>query len=474
MEITDRKCQNVLVAIASFGTANDQYLKRLIHEYRSMAHHVDIVVLSNLYKEVSSDVDLLVGLPTKDPWSLPFGHKKVFANRLEDYDVFIYSEDDVLITQRNLAAFLEACEDLPDDQIAGFLRIEKGRDGQIFYPEVHHRYHWDPRSVRVHGQRAFAYFSNEHAACYIMTRQQLRRAIASGGFLVEPHAGKYDMLCTAATDPYTQCGFRKLLCISHLDDFVVQHLPNKYVGKLGLSQADFELQIEALMKSAEAGAEIGNLFADTPPPVNWLYCRDYYEPARADVLSLLPDRARNVLSIGCGWGAAEQRLVQQGKRVVAVPLDTVISACAKARGVETIASDLARLPERLNGDKFDVVFVSNVLHLIRNPVQLLCSLSQVLSRESMIIAPVPNLESVPVLWRRTLRKPGYIQLKNFDNSGFHLTSTNTVSQWLLRSGLRVDRIIKKVPQRARVVGQLTFGLVDSYLASELIFVASRA
>ncbi len=40
----------------------------------------------------------------------------------------------------------------------------------------------------------YAQFTNAHSACYILTRDQLRRAIASGGFMTEPYAGEYDML----------------------------------------------------------------------------------------------------------------------------------------------------------------------------------------------------------------------------------------------------------------------------------------
>jgi hypothetical protein len=68
----------LLVAIASYGTSNDRYLKRLVEEYRSMSYGVDIVVLSNVAKPVEG-AEVRVGMPTKDPWSLPFAHKQVLA-----------------------------------------------------------------------------------------------------------------------------------------------------------------------------------------------------------------------------------------------------------------------------------------------------------------------------------------------------------------------------------------------------------
>ena len=73
-----------------------------------MSFQVDIVVLSNLKKQLGPDIEVLVGLPNRDPWSLPFSHKKVFAERLQKYDIFVYSEDDILITEQALKRLSES------------------------------------------------------------------------------------------------------------------------------------------------------------------------------------------------------------------------------------------------------------------------------------------------------------------------------------------------------------------------------
>src|SRR5580704_16300293 len=84
----------LLVAIASYGNTNNKYLAQLIDEYKAMSFEVDIVVLTNLEKEVRAGVELQIVPPGKNPWTLPFAHKKIFAERLEKYDLFIYTEDD--------------------------------------------------------------------------------------------------------------------------------------------------------------------------------------------------------------------------------------------------------------------------------------------------------------------------------------------------------------------------------------------
>jgi hypothetical protein len=98
----------VLVAIANYGTGNRQHLERLIAEYQAMPRQVDIVVLSNVPKALPRGVDVRVGLPARNPWSLPFAHRRLFAERRNDYDLYIYSEDDTLVRASNIDAFLEA------------------------------------------------------------------------------------------------------------------------------------------------------------------------------------------------------------------------------------------------------------------------------------------------------------------------------------------------------------------------------
>ena len=239
----------ILVAISSFGTSQDQYLLQMIEEYRSMPFDLDIVVLSNIPKEVAPGVEVIVGLPDeKDPWSLVYAHKSLFAKRAEDYDLFIHTENDILITESHIRSFLKVSAVLHDDEITGFMRFEAGPDGETNFPDVHASFHWDGRSVVTRGEYTLAYFTNEQAACYLLTREQLRRAIHSGGYVVAPHLGKYGICESAATDPYTQCGFKKLICISHVDEFLVHHMSNKYVKKVGIERPEFQILIDALME----------------------------------------------------------------------------------------------------------------------------------------------------------------------------------------------------------------------------------
>jgi hypothetical protein len=240
----------ILVAIASYGPFRHGCLDVVAEAYLALDYEKSIFVNSDIDKEVPPGTTLAVGLPTADPFSLPFAHKRLFADNVDNFDLFIYSEDDILVTRSNIEAFLDVGGVLPDDEVAGVFRFEVDAGGRLSYPDAHPPHAWLTDSARAVGGHVFATFSNVHSGCYILTRAQLERAVASGGYLVPPHSSWYGMRESAATDPYTRCGLTKRLCISAFDRFLVHHIPNNYVGVLGVDQDEMNRQIDDLLKLA--------------------------------------------------------------------------------------------------------------------------------------------------------------------------------------------------------------------------------
>lgn len=447
MAYESRSTPRILVAITNWGTKNDQYLSEVVREYRSMPFHVDIVVLSNISKAVAPGVELyVVDLKGKRPTSLPFPHKKIFADRLNDYDLFIYSEDDILITERNIRAFWRACAALPKGELPGFFRFERGPREQVNYPDVHGNWHWDWQSVRHRGELTVASFTNEHSACYALTRQHLQAAIASGGFLVEPHSGKYDQICSAGTDPYTQCGFQKVLCISRLDDFLVHHLSNKYVNSdLGVGEFELRSQVETLLQIERNGHCTSLLFPINSKLRDGRFAKDCYEPVQNQIISAIPSGIRSVLSVGCGLGTTEIALAEKGVRVVAVPVDPVIASGARARGVEIVEGDFATARQKLEGEQFDCLILLDVLHLVRKPGNTLSLFTPLLRDGGTAIVAVPRVLRLTTIFRILRGDQSFQELGNYDKTGVHFTSNQILRRWLEEAGMKMESVINFLP-----------------------------
>jgi SAM-dependent methyltransferase len=431
----------ILVAIACYGTKNLKYLDILLSEYQHMPFQVDIVVLSNEPKTLGPKVEVLVGLPAKNPWSLPFGHKALFAQRIKAYDLFIYTEDDTLITETNIRAFLDAVAILPDNRIAGFLRYETGKDGRRHISSAHGRFHWQPESVEEISGNIFARFTNDHSACYILTRKQLERAIASGGFLVPPYEAEYDMLCSAATDPYTRCGASKVVNISRLEDFLLPHLPNKYVGVMGTEYPVFTAQVEALKQIAAGRRPATRALPKLQPPHSPPWVKSYYEPCSHELISLVPKDTKSILSLGIGTGATECELVRLGYDVTAIPLDSAICVTAEAKGVKMVHCELMQGPKELRKKRFDCLLINNLLYLLEDPAAVILEFSRLLTASGCLLIKEPNFGNIQTHGGRLLGKQAFRGLETFSRSRVTPVTTGRLRSWLKAAGFKIHTTI---------------------------------
>ncbi len=453
----------VLVAIASFGEKNLEHLRTIIRDYRNMAFDADIVVNSEAPKDLGPGVKVIVGFPARSPHSLPFAHKRLFAENVDRYDLFIYTEDDIGVREKSIQAYLQATAELAPDEIAGHLRYELGSDGTVHLPDVHGPFHWKPESVRRRGNHVVAEFTNEHAGFYILTQAQLRRAIASGGYLRGPRDGRYGMLETGATDPYTSCGFRKVIAISTFDDFLIHHMPNRYVGIMGIPLAAFKEQMEALA-SIQRGDYPATRLCEVEPKIlqrNW--SKSYYERPADELLRMLPDDPVTTLSVGCGWGETERALTRRGSRVTALPLDSVIGAwVAGHHKIEVVSGTLAECCERLTGRHFGCVLVSNLLHLVPDPMATLRDYSAFVEDGGALIVSGYNFNYLPHLLRRRVGVGDYRKLNDFEQSGVAPIGIAAVKQGLKRAGFRIECVRwfddvltpQRLPRLRRWTGQV--------------------
>ena len=169
-------------------------------------------------------------------------------------------------------------------------------------------------------------------------------------------------------------------------------MSNKYVKKVGIERPEFQILIDALLEIGKKRAATSSLFPTETRLKRARYSKDYYERLRSDVVSVVPSKARSVLSLGCGWGATEEWLARKGLRVVAVPLDSVISPPARKRESGNREPEISRPCAGNWRASGSIAFlISNALHLVADPVAIISSFVSLLSEDATVIALVPNL-----------------------------------------------------------------------------------
>lgn len=469
----------VLVGIASFGLANEEYLHQVLAAFEGMSYETDILVFSNIPRDLGKGVQVVVGLPSANPRSLGFAHRRSFIERQNDYDIFVYTEDDIEILESHIESFLRQCEDLDADEIPGLFRYEYDSSGSVCYPDVHNAYHWDPESVRRRGRFVFAEFTNLHSACYVLTRSQLQHCIRSGGYATEPHTGVYNLMCSAATDPYTTCGLRKVLCISHFDEILVHHLSDKYswskTKMRALPDVLLRAQLDEMQRPEYTPSE-----SWIPQTISWQssdFTKGYYDLLRQDVMDLIVGRDRTrILSVGCGSGETERELMEQGKEVVAIPLDNVVGSCARANGIPTLPPDPVEALESIPDGRFDCLLVLDVLQYIPDPVAVIRSCVRVLEPGGFLICSVPNFSCVSARRELSRMQPSLRNRRAFLNQhGVHYVTLSRAIKWFEETGLKRQRVLRKYADRVKKVipPWLSFATQWLALSNTILFVKEK-
>ena len=452
----------VLVSIANHGNGNWQYLKKVLGAYRKMPIDVTLVVLSNIPKHLGDDIEVIVGVPSKNPWSLPFAHRTLFRERINDYDYFVYSEDDTLLSWTVFESFTSSINDITKSEIAGFLRTELSPNGEVYYSTCHGIFRWIPSSVRRRGKDLWAKYSNDHSACFVASQEQLRLGIESGGFPIEPHEGRFDMLCSAATDLYTSCGFEHLINIDQIENFSLPHLPNKYIGKMGLPAEELQWQIGALKEIF-----IGNYSAEEllEPETLLPGCfgsKRYREEPDPVINQMLDSSAKNILVWGAGEGIFEADLQSRGFNVSVYPLNAVMGECCRQRGLNVLPIN----GKVLDGDRnqFDTVILRDVIHLIDTPESVLEEVRELLRNGGRILIRVPNFYDIRLFKRRLIdsRYRGKWNRKRIGATPFNGRSLIKLVQ---STGFGNVELKKCVSNRLQKFDRLTLGLFSQNVSS---------
>ena len=384
-------------------------------------------------------METVVGMPSKNPWSLPFLYKKLFFDRKEDYDLYIYSEDDTLITEDNIRAFMKMCKLLDEDEIPGFMRYEVTPDKEKYIGTVHTCFHWLPETLKKKGEHVFARYTNDHSACFVLTKNHLQAAIRSGGFMVEPHEGPYDMLCSAATDPYTRCGLKKYICLSDIDNFLLPHMPNNYFWNLGIPYGKFIAQVNWMISISEDDCRFEKLYAREPSLPTFRLNKNYYGEL-VDIKEFIPRSSKRVLSVGCGSGDTERKLVETGMEVTAIPVDHVMAALAKEKGIRVLTPTIEGAVKELGGSRFDCILFGDILQHLENPGEVIDSFLDFLLPGGSLLIVNQNCgiaNSLKYFIKKEI--PGIFNI-HYDKHGIHLVNRRVLRKWLKSSRLKNKEI----------------------------------
>jgi len=257
--------KKLLIAIANYGENQEKYLMQMLKEFNTFKKYEISIILLNTKKLKNlkySNLKIQQKIfPLEITHDLPHQHRKYFFEEKDNFDLFLYTENNLLIKEKNIDYFLSEMDNLKKTNfIPGFILYEENESGEKVLPNITPeqggatrknfiKLFWMflpkvlfrklgllfeksfilKRKYEINGRNYFE-IQNNHQAFYIVTKKQLIENIIPNRKKI-----KRKMYCspkvTAASFPYFKevSGLIKILPVDNLDDALVHHLPNKYL-----------------------------------------------------------------------------------------------------------------------------------------------------------------------------------------------------------------------------------------------------
>jgi hypothetical protein len=223
----------ILTTIASYAGNSSEYLKPVVNELKQVS---DIVVFS---PETINIDEVKTEIRDKSlQHGLVFEPRQYILDHLEEYDYFLYNEDDIFISKDCLSFALETNEKLIKQNLqynVGMLRYELENNVPEFvdlspYNSVHLGGNGVSDIIRYVTQVSSEYYFNAwnpHSGNFLLSRDQVKLLRDNGYFSTTPQATFAGILESGATGFYNV--MLKYTPVADYKRLMVHHMSNKYI-----------------------------------------------------------------------------------------------------------------------------------------------------------------------------------------------------------------------------------------------------
>jgi len=168
----------------------------------------------------------------------------------------------------------------------------------------------------------------------------------------------------------------------------------------------------------------------------------YYACDRPEMLDIIPSSARRILDVGCGEGSFGRALKARRPDITLYGIE-VEPAAAKvaARWYDKVLTGMfpADLPNEF--ESLDCTVFNDVLEHLVDPWAALSGLHQRLVGDGVVVASIPNLRYLPVLYRLVVEGTfRYTPTGVLDNTHLRFFTRKTIVELFASTGYVVESI----------------------------------
>jgi len=166
----------------------------------------------------------------------------------------------------------------------------------------------------------------------------------------------------------------------------------------------------------------------------------YYVQSRPEVAALVPVQCRRVLDVGCGCGQLGRLLRECGHDVAGIELVPEMAeqarqwlSCVEVLDVETDVWPFAAA-------SFDALVFADILEHLVDPWRVLRQAVELLAPGGVVVASIPNLQNLDVLWRLVRGRWEYRERGITDFGHLRFFTLQTIRGLFAQAGLRIEQV----------------------------------
>jgi 2-polyprenyl-3-methyl-5-hydroxy-6-metoxy-1,4-benzoquinol methylase len=202
----------------------------------------------------------------------------------------------------------------------------------------------------------------------------------------------------------------------------------------------------------------------------------YFSCPRSELIPLVPFDARRILEIGCAEGgfARALRLARPKSPLEIVGVELCESAAEEAATVldRVIVGNVERMDLPYE-DYFDCIMFADVLEHLVDPWRMLRRAKNLLRRDGVIVASIPNVQHSRVLFNLILGRWEYEQYGIMDSTHLRFFTRKSIKTLFTSTGYELRQVSGILgSSRVRLMHFATAGLADPFVTRQYLVVAS--
>jgi SAM-dependent methyltransferase len=201
----------------------------------------------------------------------------------------------------------------------------------------------------------------------------------------------------------------------------------------------------------------------------------YYDQARPEVAALVPAACHRVLEVGCAAGHLGQLLKKGGHHVTGLELVPAIAEAAREHLDHVVTADVEADGFPFAPDSFDCAVFADVLEHLIDPWRVLREAVEVLAPKGCVIASIPNVQNLDLIWRLVRGRWDYRERGITDFGHLRFFTLRTIGGLFRQAGLEVVHVDCKYRRSLwrRFTCLVTLGKAREFYTRQYLVVGRR-